>query len=92
MRALLLALRLPLCALAQEPDWLLVAPQRVVAGEPFELIVVAPPGAELPGELSLHVKLDLSDFPNLMAFQKRVAERPGVQAAMEAEGLNKTSS
>lgn len=35
------------------------------------------------------VKLDLSDFPNLMAFQKRVAERPGVQAAMEAEGLTK---
>jgi glutathione S-transferase len=35
------------------------------------------------------VKLDLSDFPNLMAFQLRVAERPGVQAAMEAEGLNK---
>ena len=40
---------------------------------------------------SAFVKLDLSDFPNLMAFQKRVAERPGVQAAMEAEGLNKKS-
>jgi glutathione S-transferase len=35
------------------------------------------------------VKVDLSDFPNLMAFQKRVAERPAVQQAMEAEGLKK---
>ena len=30
------------CARAAEPAWLLVAPQRVVAGEPFEVIVVAP--------------------------------------------------
>ena len=33
------------------------------------------------------VKLDLSAFPNLLAFQKRVADRPAVQAAMVAEGL-----
>lgn len=33
------------------------------------------------------VKLDLSEFPNLLAFQARVAERPAVQAAMAAEGL-----
>ncbi len=33
------------------------------------------------------VHLDLSEFPALMAFQKRVAERPAVQAAMAAEGL-----
>jgi glutathione S-transferase len=33
------------------------------------------------------VKLDLSEFPNLMAFQARVAARPAVQAAMTAEGL-----
>lgn len=33
------------------------------------------------------VNLDLSDFPNLAAFQKRVASRPAVQAAMRAEGL-----
>jgi len=33
------------------------------------------------------VKLDLSEFPNLLAFQKRVAERPAVQAALKAEGL-----
>jgi len=36
-----------------------------------------------------HVNLDLSEFPNLRAFQKRVAERPAVRAAMEAEGLLK---
>ena len=36
-----------------------------------------------------HVKLDLSGFPNLQAFQKRVAARPAVQAAMKAEGLIK---
>jgi glutathione S-transferase len=33
------------------------------------------------------VKLDLSAFPKLLAFQARVAARPGVQAAMKAEGL-----
>jgi glutathione S-transferase len=33
------------------------------------------------------VKLDLSEFGNLMAFQKRVAERPAARAAMAAEGL-----
>lgn len=33
------------------------------------------------------VKLDLADFPNLNAFQARVAARPAVQAAMAAEGL-----
>lgn len=35
------------------------------------------------------LKLDLSEFPNLMAFQKRVAERPAVQGAMREEGLIK---
>ena len=34
-----------------------------------------------------HVKLDLGAFPNLAAFQKRVAARAAVQAAMKAEGL-----
>lgn len=33
------------------------------------------------------VKLDLSPFPNLRAFQQRVADRPAVRAAMAAEGL-----
>lgn len=35
------------------------------------------------------LKLDLSEFPSLLAFQKRVAERPAVKAAMIAEGLVK---
>ena len=33
------------------------------------------------------VKLDLSDYPNVQAFQKNVAARPAVRAAMQAEGL-----
>jgi glutathione S-transferase len=36
------------------------------------------------------IKLDLSEFPNLMAFQKRVSERPKVQEALRAEGLLKS--
>jgi glutathione S-transferase len=38
------------------------------------------------------VKLDLSEFPNLLAFQARVAERPGVQAALVAEGLRQAAA
>lgn len=37
------------------------------------------------------VKLDLSEFPNLLAFQARVAARPAVQAALVAEGLQKAA-
>ena len=33
------------------------------------------------------IKLDLSDWPNLTAFQTRVAARPAVQRALKAEGL-----
>jgi glutathione S-transferase len=33
------------------------------------------------------VRLDLSEFPNVLAFQKRVAARPAVQTAMAEEGL-----
>jgi len=33
------------------------------------------------------LKVDLSAFPNLLAFQQRVLARPAVQAAMKAEGL-----
>lgn len=39
-----------------------------------------------------HVDLDLSQFKALAAFQQRVAARPAVQAAMEAEGLIKKSA
>jgi glutathione S-transferase len=35
------------------------------------------------------VKVDLADMPNIAAFQKRVAARPAVQAAMREEGLLK---
>lgn len=35
------------------------------------------------------VKLDLSPFPNVRAFQERIAARPAVKAAMQAEGLIK---
>lgn len=38
-----------------------------------------------------HVALDLSDFPALLDFQKRVAERPAVQTALEAEGVKKAA-
>lgn len=34
-----------------------------------------------------YLKLDLARWPNLQAFQGRVAVRPAVQAAMKAEGL-----
>jgi len=33
------------------------------------------------------IKLDLSDWPNLTAFQTRVAARPATQRALKAEGL-----
>lgn len=35
------------------------------------------------------IGLDLSAFERVLAFQKRVAARPAVQAALEAEGLKK---
>lgn len=35
------------------------------------------------------VKVDISTFANLLAYRARVGERPGVQAAMRAEGLLK---
>ena len=36
-------------------------------------------------------KIDLSAFPNVTAFMKRVAARPAVQEAMKAEGLLKAA-
>ena len=61
LRSFLLALALLgncSAATAAEPDWLLVAPQLVAAGQRFEVIVVAPPEEELPDELALRVRLD----------------------------------
>jgi hypothetical protein len=58
----LLLLLLPLSALAAEPDWLLVAPQLVIAGQRFEVIVVAPVEEELPDEITLRVKIDISEL------------------------------
>lgn len=34
-----------------------------------------------------YIKLDLSRWPNLLAYQARVAARPAVQAVLKAEGL-----
>jgi glutathione S-transferase len=36
---------------------------------------------------SKSAQVDLSGFPNVLAFQKRIAARPAVQAAMRSEGL-----
>jgi glutathione S-transferase len=36
---------------------------------------------------SVHVSFDLSQWPNLQAFQERVAARPHVVEALNAEGL-----
>ena len=38
------------------------------------------------------VKLDLSDYPHLQAFQKSVGARPKVQEALQAEGLLKKAA
>jgi len=35
------------------------------------------------------VKVDLSAWPSLAEFSARIAARPSVQAALEAEGLKK---
>jgi glutathione S-transferase len=39
-----------------------------------------------------HVDLDLSEFKALSEYQQRVAARPTVQAALEAEGLSKKAA
>ena len=61
-RAALLAFVVSCAAHAAEPDWLLVAPQRVVAGERFEVIVVAPPDEQLADEISLRARIDIVEF------------------------------
>jgi glutathione S-transferase len=36
-----------------------------------------------------HVTLDLSKWPNIKAYRKRVLDRPGAKAVLKAEGLSK---
>jgi glutathione S-transferase len=38
---------------------------------------------------AVHVKFDLTQWPNLIAFQQRVGARPHVIEALESEGLHK---
>jgi glutathione S-transferase len=38
------------------------------------------------------LKFDLTEFPNLLAFQKRVADRPAVRQALVREGLVKDAA
>ena len=61
-----------------------LAGQRYLFGEQF---TVADAYLFTVTNWASHVKLDLSAFPALLAFQQRVAARPAVQAALKAEGL-----
>jgi phospholipase A1 len=68
-RVALLLLLYAGCAGAQS-SWILSSPQgRAVAGEPFEITVVAPRGAALPEDLSLRVRSGTSDI--LVTLQAR---------------------
>lgn len=37
------------------------------------------------------LKFDLSKYPNVLAFEQRVSERPAVKAALETEGIVKVA-
>lgn len=39
------------------------------------------------GNWAFHLKMDMSDYPHIKAFQQRVSVRPAVQDALRAEGL-----
>jgi len=58
----LAALLAAMSAAAQEPRWLLVAPQRVVSGERFQVIVVAPKDEAPPQEITLRAKIDITEL------------------------------
>ena len=67
VRGLLLVSGWVLSAAAAGADWILVSPSpRAVAGESFELLVIAPPGETPPGEIALNVKADLADVTTVM--------------------------
>jgi len=68
----------PLDAVLAKQDWLLG--DHFTAADAYLFTVT---------NWAKHVDLDLSGFPALLAFQKRVAARPNVQAAMQAEELMK---
>ncbi|MBD8898407.1 glutathione transferase GstA [Rhodanobacter sp. DHG33] len=66
--------------------------ENVLAKQPFllgEQFTVADAYLFTVTNWARHVELDLSGFPALQAFQKRVGERPAVHAAMKSEGLVK---
>ncbi|CEJ12823.1 Glutathione S-transferase GST-6.0 [bacterium YEK0313] len=66
--------------------------EKILAGQPFLLgndFTAADAYLFTVTNWARILKLDLSEFPSLLAFQKRVAERPAVKAAMIAEGLIK---
>jgi len=71
----------PLDAVLAKQDWLLG--DHFTAADAYLFTVT---------NWAKHVELDLSGFPALLAFQKRVAARPKVQAAMIEEGLSQSSS
>ena len=71
----------PLDAVLAKQDWLLG--DHFTAADAYLFTVT---------NWAKHVDLDLSGFPALLAFQKRVAARPKVQAAMIEEGLIQSSS
>jgi hypothetical protein len=58
----LLVLTVALRALGAQPEWLLIAPQRVVAGQPFEIIVVAPTDETLPEEITLRARIGMTEL------------------------------
>ena len=54
-------------ALSQTPDWLLVSETgSVQAGEPLELLLAGPEGAELPGEISVRVRSGVAEADLVM--------------------------
>lgn len=66
--------------------------ERALAASPFltgEHFTAADAYLFVVSNWANRLQLDLSAFPNLLAFKQRVAARPAVQMAMKAEGLIK---
>jgi phospholipase A1/A2 len=61
--ALLLLALVALAAEAAPAQWIIASPEsRAVAGESFELVVVAPPGETPPDELAVRMKVDVAEL------------------------------